>query len=333
MNRLNLELIPVISPRPVSGGVISKTFTYENNTGVPVYITDATGGHIVVNPKPGVIALDSIIVYVTYKAARGSGNLSGLLEGIPGKAYPSLVRDLQATGEATLMYVIDDVSSMMRGDLLVVKKLGLAFSTAPAKMDKTIIKTSMRNNNQFVVGVVVVQRHDDPRDYRWVRYYTKLVEVEPMRSKFYEEGIYMIITGGDDVEGGMLKFEFDELMSPFKVFEQRDDAVAFIWKMGVPEIREVKRQMEIQLADHQKAWEERKAAMELEHKGRLNELALDKESVVARYRDLEFEQKRKQDERKDHYESRSLVRKDGSETLKAIPAFFAAGVALVGLLM
>lgn len=334
MNRIDLDLEPSVVPCPINHGALTKTLTFVNNTSLPIYITDPTGAHVLIHPQNDVIAMDSIVVYVTHRVRSGGGNLSGLLDDVPPKMASQMIDDFKRRGECTLMYTIGEVDALLRGELLTVKKLGLAFSINPVGVDKTPVRTSMRNKASLVLGVVVVQRHGDPRVIRYVRYYTTVIEVEPMRSRFFDEGVYLTISGGECVEeGSMLKFGFDELISPFRCFETREEAKAFRWEDTIPDIRDARKQLEVQLVENQGLFEERKQAMELEHKTRMNELAIEKERVQAYYRDREYEIKQLQDERKDHYESKSYVRKDGSETLKMIPAFLAAGLTVVGLLL
>jgi len=334
MNRINLDLEPSIVPYPVNHGGVSKSFTYINNTGVPVYVTEPSGGHVVVNPEERSVSLQGIVVYVTYRVRYRGGNLTGLLDAVNAKLKPQLENDLKSRGECTLMYVVDDVTALLYGELLVVQKLGLAFSIAPVQLDNTPIKTSMRNNHALVLGVVVVQRHDDQRSLRWVRYYTTLVQVEPMRSKFYEPGVYMIIREAECVEGGKgIMFGFDDLISPFRVFEDEAAARAFEWRNAIPEVAALKTELQQKIAVVQEEHDRRKNTLELEHKLRLQELAIDKEQTSAYWRERENQEKLRVEKRKDHYESRSFVRKDGSESLKAIPAFITAGVAVLGMLL
>lgn len=334
MNRIDLDVEPTVVPAPINVGGLVKSMTVINNTGLPIFMTDPTGSHVVIHPNRDVISLDSIVVYVTHRVRNGGGNLSGLLDDVPPKIASMMVEDFKRRGECTVMYTIGEIDALLRGELLLVKKLGVGFSIKPVDVDKTPVRTSMRNKSSLVLGVVVVQKHGDPRIIRHVRYYTTVIAVEPMRSRFFEEGVYLTISGGECVEeGSMLRFGFDEAISPFRCFETREEARAFRWEDTLPDIRDAKRQLETQLLENQNQMDERKQAMELEHKNRLNELAVEKERVAAYYRDRELEAKQKQEERKDHYESRSLVRKDGSETLKMIPAFLAAGLTVVGLLL
>jgi hypothetical protein len=289
---------------------------------------------VLIHPQNDVISMDSIVVYVTHRVRSGGGNLSGLLDDVPPKMASQMLEDFKRRGESTVMYTIGEINALLRGELLTVKKLGLAFSINPVGVDKTPVRISMRNKASLVLGVVVVQRHGDPRVIRWVRYYTTVIEVEPMRSRFFDEGVYLTISGGECAEeGSMLKFGFDELISPFRCFETREEAKAFRWEDTIPDVRDVRKQLEAQLVDNQALFDARKQDMELEHKTRMNDLVIEKERVQAYYRDREFETKLIQDERKDHYESKSYVRKDGSETLKMIPAFLAAGLTVVGLLL
>lgn len=333
-------------------GVMTKTFTYENNTGLPIFVTEAHGGHFILEPKNNrVISPNAVVVYVTYKVPAGTANLLGFAESYPPAVYRNMCAELRAFGETTLMYVVEDPVPIIRGDAVILEELGLAFSIRPIGIDKAPARANHGKPSAMTIGVVVVQRYDDSRDLRWVRYYTSMVEVVPVRSKFYDEGIYMVLMSGEIVEGGrLLAFNFDDPLSPFRAFETEDAARSFRWELdAIPDLRDIRMKMEQQIQNNEQSILERKGALELEHKRRLADLAIDKEETAAAYRDLEYQIKQRAEERKDqyeerstirkdtsedrkdHYDSRSSKRKDNTEILKVFPALLAAGIAIVAM--
>lgn len=364
MNYQKLDVSPVVVPRPMQHGVMTKTISYENNTGIPLYVTENHGGSFILEPKKHrVISPHAVVVYVTYKVPVGTANLALLAESFSGVVFRNMCNELKAYGEATLMYVVEDPIPILRGDAVVLGELGLAFSNRPVGINRTPITKTHGDRTGITLGVVVVQRFDDPKHYTWVRYYTTMVKVDTVRSKYYEEGVYMVLMSGEVAEGGrMLHFKFDDPLSPFRVFESEDKAREFRWMAeAIPDLQAMRQQLAEKIRDVERELSDRKADLELEHRRRLNELAINKEEVMAQYRTLELNQKHKAEERKDsieersltrkdtyderstvrkdrseerkeNYDQRSTVRKDGSDFLKAIPTYLAAGMALLAIM-
>lgn len=334
MNRYDLDVQPTLTQRPMHRGAVSKTITYENNTGLPIYVTELSGGNFVLSPSSTTAAEFGIVVYVTYTVMGHGANLSGLRDGHHPKQYAQMCKELTTTGETTLMYVVDDIGALMRGDLVVLKKLGMAFSTQPVKLDSEIIGKPGGDRKEFALGVVVVQRYDDPNQLKWLRFYTTMLEIEPIRSKYYDEGIYMVIGGGECVEGGkMLMYAFDDPLSPFRVFATEDEARGYRWMDAIPDLRDVRAKLEATYQAKLQDLDDQKNRQDLEYRTQLNNLALEKERLSTLNTIQTNEIKLRSDVRKDHYESRAYQRKDSSEFMKSIPAYLAAGVALVGMIL
>ncbi|HHS7556420.1 TPA: hypothetical protein ACTPQ1_004712 [Salmonella enterica] len=334
MNRYDLDIEPTLTQQPLHHGAVSKTITYENNTGFPIYVTELSGGHFVLAPSMKTAAEFGIVVYVTYTVMGSGANLSGLRDGHSPKQYTQMCKELTSTGSTTLMYVVDDIGALMRGDLVVLRKLGMAFSTQPVKLESEMVGRPGGDRKEFALGVVVVQRYDDPKNLKWVRFYTSMLEVEPIRSKYYDEGIYMVIGGGDCVENGrMLLFPFDDALSPFRAFATEDEARSYRWIDSLPDLRDIRAKLEASYQSKLQDLDDRKAQQDLDYRTQLNNLALEKERISTLNALQTNEMKLRSDVRKDHYESRAYQRKDSSEFMKSIPAYLAAGVALVGMIL
>ncbi|EBS4999785.1 TPA: hypothetical protein ACP0LB_000188 [Escherichia coli] len=334
MNRYDLDVQPTLTQRPMHRGAVSKTITYENNTGFPIYVTELSGGHFVLAPSSTTAAEFGIVIYVTYTVFANGANLSGLRDAHSPKQYAQICKELTTNGETTLMYVVDDIGALMRGDLVVLKKLGMAFSTQPVKLDSEVIGKPGGDRKEFALGVVVVQKYEDPAPLKWLRFYTTMLEVEPIRSKYYDEGIYMVIGGAECVEGGkMIMYSFDDPMSPFRAFASEDEARRYRWLDNIPELRDVRAKLEATYQAKLQDLDEKKNRQDLDYRTQLNNLALEKERISTLNTIQTNELKLRSDVRKDQYESRAYQRKDSSEFLKSIPAYLAAGVALVGMIL
>ncbi|QVW56229.1 hypothetical protein pEaSNUABM6_00093 [Erwinia phage pEa_SNUABM_6] len=363
MKRHNLDIAPVISKKPVRHTAVRKTFTYENNTGTPVYVTDSTGSYIIIEPKRNVISPNAIVIYVTYRVPAGMANLIGIADTLPAAVYQNLCRELDKFGESTLMYIVDDPVPILRGEAIVLENLGLSFSVRPLELDKTPIRRNSQTT-ELTLGIVIVQHHDDTRSIKWVRYYNTLVQVVPIKAKFYEPGMYLVMMSGEIVEGSrLLHFDFEDPMSPMRAFETEEAARQFRWVAdAVPALADLRNKLETQIAANDLSHAQHKQKLDVEHRRKLNELSLEREQTASLFRELEMRIKQQAEERKDsfderstvrkdhyderstvrkdqseerkeHYENRSQTRKDASETLKAIPALLAAGVAIVAMLM
>ncbi|QOC54541.1 hypothetical protein pSALSNUABM04_081 [Salmonella phage pSal-SNUABM-04] len=363
MKRHNLDIAPVISKKPVRHNALRKTFTYENNTGTPVYVTDSTGSYIIIEPKRNVISPNAIVVYVTYSIPAGMANLIGIADTLPAAVYQNLCRELDRFGESTLMYIVEDPVPILRGEAIVLENLGLSFSVRPLELDKTPVHRNGQAT-ELTLGIVVVQRHDDTRVIKWVRYYNTMVQVVPIKAKFYEPGMYLVMMSGDIVEGSrLLHFDFDDPMSPMRGFETEEAARQFRWVTdAVPALSDLRNKLEAQIAANDLSYAQHKQQLDVEHRRKLNDMTIEREQQAALFRELEMKVKQRaeerkdsfderstlrkdhyderstvrkdqSDERKEHYENRSQTRKDASETLKAIPAILAAGVAIVAMLM
>jgi len=338
--------------------------SYENNTGIPLYVTESNGKSFILEPKKHrVISPTAISVYVTYKAPAGTANLTPLAEAFSDVVFRSMCNEIRQCGEATLMYVVEDPVPILRGDAVILTELGLAFSNRPIEINRAPLVKSHGERATMTLGVVVVQSRDDPRMLSWVRYYTSMVEVTPIRSKFYDAGVYMVMMTGETVEGGrLLRFEFDDPLSPFRVFESEEDAREFRWMSdAVPELRTLKEQLENKIRQAEELITDRKANQEYDHRQRMNDLAFNKEEVLAYFRDMDLSLKYRADERKDtfeerslarkdvyderttvrkdssevrkdQYDSRSILRKDGSDFMKSIPTYLAAGMTLLAMM-
>ncbi len=335
MNRLDIDVVPSITDRSLyqkSG--LQKLITFENNTGVPIYVTETSGGSFILTPSKSPADEHGVIVYVTYQSFGNLANLNGFAEVLPEKQFTKFCADLKEKGEVTLRYVVDDIGALLRGDLVVLKQLGFAFSITPVRLEST--PPSVRpggERTEFTLGVIVVQRYDDPELYRWIRFYGTRMEVQPILSRYYEPGVYMVIGGGDKVEGSrMIHFEFDDLLSPFRVFKDKETATAFRWQETLPDIHEIKEKLESQYREKIESLDSAKDKLELEHKKQLQNLALEKERLTLAYKQQELEAKSRAEARKEFYETRSYIRKDGSDLFKSVPAYLAAGVAFIGML-
>ncbi|QVW28592.1 hypothetical protein pEaSNUABM8_00095 [Erwinia phage pEa_SNUABM_8] len=364
MNYQKLDVAPVVVSRPVQHGAMTKTISYANNTGIPLYVTENHGGSFILEPKRNrVVSPNAIEIYVTYKVPAGVANLAMMAESFSDVVFRNMANELRQYGETTLMYVVESPVPILRGDAVVLSDLGLAFSRDPIGINRTPVTKTHGDRTNITLGVVVVQRYDDPKNYTWVRYYTTMVKVDSVRSKYYDEGVYMVMMSGEIAEGGrLLHFKFDDPLSPFRVFESEDDARSFRWMAeAIPDLANMRQQLADKIRDVDRELVDRKAQQDLEHRQRMNDLAFNKEEVLAEYRVMELKQKQQSDERKDQLEEKSLtrkdtyderstsrkdqseerkesydrratVRKDGSDFLKAIPTYLAAGMALLAIM-
>lgn len=364
MNYQKLDVAPVVSSRPMNHGAMTKTISYANNTGIPLYVTENHGGSFILEPKRNrVISPNAVEVYVTYKVPPGVANLAMFAESFTDVVYRKMANELKQYGEATLLYVVEDPVPILRGDAVVLSDLGLAFSRDPVDINRTPVARTHGERTTLTLGVVVVQRYDDPAFYQWARYYSTMVKVDSVRSKYYEPGVYMVMMSGDIVEGGRLvHFKFDDPLSPFRVFEDENAAQTFRWMTdALPDLTAMRQQLADKIREADRDIAERKSQLELEHRQRMNDLAFNKEEVLAEFRTVELRQKQQSEERKDILEERSLtrkdtyderstarkdnaeerkdtydqratVRKDGSDFLKAIPTYLAAGMALLAIM-
>lgn len=366
MRRNLLDVTPTVTKPPVHWGAVTKSFTYENNTGVPIYVTESTGAYTIVEPKRNVISPNAFVIYITYKTPPGTVNLIGVSDIMPSAVYRTLCTELDRTGESTLMYVIDDPIPILRGEAVVLTKLGLTFSKSQLEIDRSTPKNG-HAAGQLTLGVVVVQAYGDDRPIRYARYYNAIVEVTPIKAKFHREGMYLIVNGDIDNRGVMIHFEYDDPISPLRCFETEEEARNFDWKHdAIPCLNELKQKLAQQIADGELALTDRKAEMELEHKRRMNDITVEREESIAGFKNLENKMKARAEERKDLYDERGTVRKDSydergtvrkdtydersserkeryddrsqsrkdaSETLKVIPALITAGVAIIAMLM
>lgn len=364
MNYQKLDVAPVVTPRPMQHGVMTKTISYANNTGIPLYVTESHGGSFILEPKRNrVISPNAIEIFVTYKVPAGVANLAMFAESFSDLVYRNMCNELRQYGETTLLYVVEDPVPILRGDAVVLSDLGLAFSRDPIGINRTPLAKTHGERTTLTLGVIIVQSYDDPKFYQWVRYYTTMVKAESIRSKYYEPGVYMVMMTGEIAEGGRLvHFAFDDPLSPFRVFEQEEDAKSFRWMTdAIPDLAAMRQQLADKLRDMDRDLAMQKAQQEQEHRQRMNDLAFNKEEVLAEYRALELRQKQQSEERKDVMEERSLtrkdtyeersttrkdnseerkdtydqratLRKDGSDFLKAIPTYLAAGMALLAIM-
>ncbi len=335
MKRLDIDVVPSISERSLyqtSG--LRKLVTFENNTGVPIHVTETSGGSFILNASKNPADEHGVIVYVTYQSYGRCANLNGFAELMPGKQFSRFCDQLKEKGEVTLEYAVNDVGALLRGDLVVLKQLGFAFSTTPIRLDSK--PPTMRpggERTEFTLGVVVVQRYDEPDNYRWLRFYGTKMKIEPITSRYYDPGVYMIIGGGTRVEGSrMIHFEFDDITSPFRLFKDEASADAFRWQEAVPGLYEIKQRLEEQYKEKLESLDSAKDKLELEHKKQLQSMALEKERLTLAFKQQELEAKSRAEARKEFYEMRSYIRKDGSDLFKSVPAYLAAGVAFIGML-
>lgn len=350
--------------RPTFNQGVVKTYMVENNTGVPLYVTGPTGEFFIVNPRSTVHEGNAVTLYVTYKVAPGTGNLSGLSDSLPMPAFQQLCKDVRESGEGTISYSLEDSSELLRGRAVKMQPTGHILSTSPVDLSTMSHSKLHSGSADIALGVIVVQKHGSKNELKWVRYFNTLIEVSPVRAKFYEEGVYMVMYDGEIVEGTpLLRFAFDDPLSPFRTFETEREARTFNWgRQAIPSLSELKDKLEKEIARTESSYQERKNSLELEHRAALNELNIEKERTASFYRDMEIKSKedearrkddleRKSAERKDRYEERSAqrkdrsedrkdwyderssARKDTSEAYKFIPALLAAGVSLMTFLV
>ncbi|MGL5397288.1 MAG: hypothetical protein ACRDBQ_18725 [Shewanella sp.] len=350
--------------RPTFNHGVIKTCMVENNTGVPLYVTGPTGEFFSVSPRNTVNEGHAVTIYVTYRVTPGMGSISGLSDTLPLPAYQQLCKDVKEYGEGTLAYTLDDPSELIRGRAVKMHATGHILSTTPVDLSTMVNAKPHCGSSDIGVGVIVVQKHGSKNELKWVRYFNTLIEVNPVRAKFYEEGIYMVLYNGEIVEGTpLLRFAFDDPLSPFRAFESERDARTFSWaRQAIPSLAELKDKLEKEIAKTESSYQERKNALELEHRAALNELNIEKERTASFYRDMEMktkedearrkeemerrsaerkdwyeersaERKDRSEDRKDWYEERSSGRKDKTEAYKFIPSLLAAGVSLLTFLV
>ncbi|EDE1670694.1 hypothetical protein BZX16_23690, partial [Salmonella enterica subsp. enterica serovar Enteritidis] len=88
MNRLDIDVVPSITDRSLyqkSG--LQKLITFENNTGVPIYVTETSGGSFILTPSKSPADEHGVVVYVTYQSFGNLANLNGFAEVLPEKQF------------------------------------------------------------------------------------------------------------------------------------------------------------------------------------------------------------------------------------------------------
>lgn len=332
-NRVSIDAEPTVAQRLVNSGYVSKTMTYINRTSRPIVVTEPTGVHVTIMPDSLSTPLMQFEIHVTYIARRGTANLEGLGDGLLTPVqYKIAARQLHETGEVTLKYMLSDVNLLLRGSVLVLNKLALAFSLEPFRLEGGLVQHNrIEPKDQLGVAIAVIQ-NDSAAPSRWIRFYSTMLEVSPTTSMLYDEGIYVFVHGGEGIEGRMLRFEFDDPLSPFKCFSSEEEARRYRWKDALPDIVQLRSKLQKLIEDGEAELTVRKNNLELENKRQLAEITMDKERLAQESRVQEALLKERSARRMDAYEERSVSRKSSSEALKIFPTILTLGAALIGLL-
>lgn len=335
MERINIDPAPSVSFVPINSGHVTKSVMYVNETAVPIYVTEPGGGHYAILPESRYAPANRIIIYVTYRSSRRHGAFSGLSENLlPPTEYRAVANELANSGESTLKYVVEgtDVAQLLRGDMIIVKPIAVALTLQPMKMGQGVLDNKMTYANEFRLGVVVVQPYEDMLPKRWVRYYSALVETNPIQSLMYEPGIYLFVMGGNCVEERQIRFDFNDPLSPIRAFEKKDDALRWKWRNDLKGIDELQDKLKILIKEAESGIADKKLEMELEYKRKLADLNYDKEVLAMHSRTQEFEIKSRAAVRDDAYDERSTVRKSSADALKVFPSLLALGATIIGLM-
>lgn len=272
-------------------------------------------------------------VHVTYFARRGTANMEGLGDGLLNSTqYQMAARALFDTGEVTLKYVITDIATVMRGEVLVINKLVLAFSLEPIRLGSGLIQNNRIEPKDHLAVAVAVVQDSNSKPLRWIRYYSTLIEIVPTTSLIYDEGVYLFVQGGESIEDRAVRFDLDDPMSPFRCFSDETEARKFRWREAQPEIPQLRAKLQKLIDDTEEGYTQRKYALELENKRQLAEIAMDKERLAHESRIQEAILKEKSARRQDEYEERSVARKSSSEALKILPTMLTLGAAIIGLI-
>ena len=342
MERVNIDIAPSISNRPINSGHVTKSMLYVNETGIPIYVTEPSGGHFIVLPDSEFAPVNRFTIYVTYRAGTRYGGFQGLSENTLAPAqYRQAMSELTSAGESTVRYVVEgaDLMRLMRGETLIIQRLATALSLEPFRMGREILETKPALAQQFQLRVAVVQPHEDMVLKRWVRYYSSLIEVQPIRSVMYEPGIYLFVCGGENVEPNRIHFDFDDPLSPLRAFEHVEGARQWRWRDNRVAVDELQRKLKTLVHEAETGLEDKRAELDLEYKRKAADIAYEKELLSLRskeqeasFRSHEFDLKSKAAVRDDIYDERSTVRKGASDALKVIPSLLVLGATIIGLM-
>ncbi len=335
MERVNINVAPSISPRPMNTGHVTKSMMYVNETALPVYVTEPGGGHFTVLPDSSYAPTNRFTVFVTYRAGSRYAGFNGLSENLlPPVEYRRVVNELKQIGESTLKYEVDvsDIAMLLRGDMLIIKQLSIAISLQPIKMGNEVLENQIARTQQFQLGVAIVQPYEDTRPKRWVRYYSAMIEVTPMQSMLYDPGLYLLVFGRNCVEERQIRFDFDDPLCPLRAFESKEEAMKWKWRDSLSSVDVERNRLQGLVKEAETGLADRKSDMELEYKRKLADLNFEKESLAMYSRTQEQEIKARALARDDAYDERSTIRKSSSDALKVFPTLLALGATILGLM-
>lgn len=335
MNKVDIDLKPVSGDTVLRVPPLTKTIGYINNSHFDIVVTEPNGSYYRVGSTSS-ISDNTFIVNVTYHSQDTRVDLSGLECLMEPKVYQNFVSEIKTIGFSTISYVIPNIDQLYHTDCLFIQQLGLCLSDRPLGLNAGDVfrENVLAKNANFSLSVALVTNNPELKQKHFVRFYTAMAEVMPMYSRFHKEGVYLIIQGGEDVENGRyLRYDFDEPISPVRVFESEETARRFRVEDAFPELEDMKRKHEERVREEMRKIGELKADMELQHKEALNGIARDRAVMDNVYREQELVWKQRNEISKSYYESKSMERKDRSESLKAFPALLTAGLAVLGLLI
>lgn len=336
MNRIEIDVEPTAGDPVRQAPQLAKTVSYVNSSNFTLFLTESTGAFYVVSPKSGSNKSNTLEIVVTYRGAIGCVDFTGLGNGLPKELFQKVTTELQRSGLSTISYMVTNLGDLYHTDMIVLKQLGLCISTKALGIEagEAFNKVEPSRNAMFSMSVAIVVSSREQCRKKYVRFYTNMAEVVPIYSRFHDEGVYLIIKGGERVEdGNYIYYSFDELISPVRVFDDIDDARKFKFVDAIPDIAELRNKLEEKAKDEMGQIRSIKADLEIQHKEAMNNMARDKAMQEQHYREQDYIWKQRSEINKSYYESKSMDRKDRTESLKAFPALLAAGVALLGLLL
>lgn len=328
-----------VNPRPTvshnHGAVqFKRSISFLNYSGESIKVTYPNREYVNIPAIVESMQRGYVDILVDYDVYHGT-SLYSLKDQIDKKEYEIVSSQLSSgVNSFQLTYRVDDISTLFEGNGIYVEVLGLSLMTATTpgwKYPEFDLRAASEHEATLSLKIVVVDSCNMLEGH-WLRMLDLVMPIRRSTRTALPDGIYMMVTTTEDQQ--VRRYELLEDIKPFNLYPTQQTALDAADDRSQIELLQLERDR-LAFAKVEAERENLRIKSELEQQKLLDDTRakrLQYEHEEER-RDAERKHKDAEYHRKEHFESRSSIRKDTSEGLKWLPAIIGAAGVVFGLMV
>lgn len=332
-----MEFIKV-NPRPVISynhgqAQFKRSISFLNHSGEHLKITYPNREYVNIPPIREAMQGGYVDVLVDYEVYHGT-SLYSLKDQIDKKEYEIVSTQIQnGINSFQLTYRVSDMTPIFNNNGIYVEVLGLSImsvSVAGWRYPEFDLRAASEKEATLSLKIVIVDSSNLLSGH-WLRMYDLVMPVRRSLRTALPDGIYMMVT--TTIDQHVKRYELLDEIRPFNLYptqqyaiDAKDDRSQIEMlllekeRLAMDKVTAERENLRIKAElEQQKVFDETRAKR-LQYEHEEERRLAEKEHKDAEYR------------RKDHYDTRSHIRKDTTEGLKWLPALIGAAGVIFGIM-